>query len=190
VRLRPLLGAATPLVGTIVLLAAATGLVYALRPVAPTLSLGVVYTPAVIIVAVLYGMSYGIGAAIAAMLAFNFFFLAPVHTLTLADGRNWAALAVYVVSAVIASELATRARRQAAEAGQREREAALIADTAAELLRPDAAVDEIRARAEIVLQDADERARARYDAALEALLEVAEERRRLEHQAREAEALR
>ncbi len=189
-RPRSLLGAATPLAGTIVLLAAATGIVYALRPVAPTLSLGVVYTPAVIIVAVLYGMSYGIGAAIAAMLAFNFFFLAPVHTLTLADGRNWAALAVYVVSAVIASELATRARRQAAEAGQREREAALIADTAAELLRRDAAVDEIRARAEIVLQDADERARARYDAALEALLEVAEERRRFEHQAREAEALR
>ncbi len=189
-RLRSYLGSATPLVGTIVLLAAATGIVYALRPVAPTLSLGVVYTPAVIVVAVLYGMGYGIGAAIAAMIAFNFFFLAPVHTLTLADGRNWAALGVYVVSAVIASELAARARRRAAEAEQREREAALLADTAAELLHRDAAVDEIRARAESVLAGADERARTRFEAAFNALLEVAEERDRLEQNAREAEALR
>jgi two-component system, OmpR family, sensor histidine kinase KdpD len=146
-RLRSAVSAAPPIVGTIVVLAVATGVVYALRPVAPTLSLGVVYTPAVLVVAALYGMGYGIGAAIASMLAFNFFFLAPVHTLTLADGRNWAALAVYVVSAVIASQLAARARRRAAEASQREREAALLADTAAELLHRDAAVDEIRARA-------------------------------------------
>ena len=189
-RLRSTVDAVPPIVGTIVVLAAATGIVYALRPVAPTLSLGVVYTPAVLIVAAYYGMAYGIGAAIASMLAFNFFFLAPVHTLTLADGRNWAALAVYVVSAVIASQLAAQARRRAAEAGQREREAALLADTAAELLHRDASVDEIRARSDIVLEGADERARTRFDAALAALLEVAEEREQLEEQAREAEALR
>jgi two-component system, OmpR family, sensor histidine kinase KdpD len=190
VRLRSTADAVPPIVGTIVVLAAATGIVYALRPVAPTLSLGVVYTPAVLIVAALYGMAYGIGAAIASMLAFNFFFLAPVHTLTLADGRNWAALAVYVVSAVIASQLAAQARRRAAEAGQRERESALLADTAAELLHRDASVDEIRARSDIVLEGADERARTRFEAALAALLEVAEEREQLEEQAREAEALR
>ncbi len=189
-RLRTEYGAASPLVGTIVVLAAATGVVYALRPYAPILSLGVVYTPAVLIVAALYGTAYGIGAAIAAMLAFNFFFLAPVHTLTLADGRNWAALVVYVVSAVIASELAARARRRAAEALQREREAALLADTAAELLHRDADVDEIRARAEAVLSEGDERARARFEAAFAALLDVAEERQQLERQTREAEALR
>ena len=189
-RLRSTISAVHPVVGTIVVLAAATGIVYALRPVAPTLSLGVVYTPAVLVVAALYGMGYGIGAAILAMLAFNFFFLAPVHTLTLADGRNWAALAVYVVSAVIASELAARARRRAAEAQQREREAALLADTAAELLHPDADVDEIRSRAEIVLRDGDERARGRFEAAFAALLDVAEERQQLERHAREAEALR
>ena len=189
-RLRSTVDAVPPIVGTIVVLAAATGIVYALRPVAPTLSLGVVYTPAVLIVAAYYGMAYGIGAAIASMLAFNFFFLAPVHTLTLADGRNWAALAVYVVSAVIASQLAAQARRRAAEAGQREREAALLADTAAELLHRDASVDEIRARSDIVLEGADERARTRFDAALAALLEVAEEREQLEEQAHEAEALR
>lgn len=179
-----------PLAGTLASLAVATVLIYALRPVAPILSLGVVYTPAVLVVAVFFGMGYAIFASIAAMIAFNFLFLPPVHTLTLADGRNWTALAVYLVTGVVASELATRARRRAAEAEQREREAALLADAAAELLHRDAAVDEIRARAVDVLQPADERARARFDAALAALLDLAAERERFEDQAREAEALR
>ncbi|HST17479.1 MAG TPA: DUF4118 domain-containing protein [Gaiellaceae bacterium] len=179
-----------PLAGTLAALAVATGLIYALRPVAPILSLGVVYTPAVLVVAVLFGMGYAIFASIAAMIAFNFLFLPPVHTLTLADGRNWTALAVYLVTGVVASELATRARRRAAEAEQREREAALLADAAAELLHRDAAVDEIRARAAAVLQPADERARERFDAALAALLDLAAERERFEDAARAAEALR
>ena len=179
-----------PLAGTVAALAVATGLIYALRPVAPILSLGVVYTPAVLAVAIFFGMGYAIFASIAAMVAFNFLFLPPVHTLTLADGRNWTALAVYLVTGVVASELATRARRRAAEAEQREREAALLADAAAELMHRDAAVDEIRARAANVLQPADERARDRFDAALAALLDLAAERERFEDQAREAEALR
>ena len=179
-----------PLAGTLGVLAVATGVVYALRPVAPTLSLGVVYTPAVLVVAVLYGRRWAIVASFAAMIAFNFLFLPPVHTLTLADGRNWTALGVYLVTGVIASELATRARGRAAEAQQREREAALLADAAAELLHRDAAVDEIRARAQTVLASADERARVRFEAALAALLDLAKEREQLERQAREAEALR
>ena len=35
------------------------------------------------------------------MLAFNFFFLPPVYTFTLADRSNWLALAVYVVDAIV-----------------------------------------------------------------------------------------
>ncbi len=143
-----------------------------------------------LVAAALYGLRYGLGAAVAAMLAFNFLFLPPVHTLTLADGRNWAALAVYAVTGAIASELAARERRRAAESEQREREAALLADTAAEFLHRDAAVDEIRARASQVLGAADPRARTRFDAAFGALLRVVEEREQLERQAREAEALR
>ncbi len=73
--------------------------------------------------------------AVASMLAFNFFFLPPTHTLTLADSRNWLALAVYLTTAVVVGSLASRARRRADEAEQREREAALLADIAAELLR-------------------------------------------------------
>ena len=101
----------------------------------PVLSLGVLYVFAVLPVAVAWGTPYGVFVAIASMLAFNFFFLSPLYTLDLADGRNWLALAVYLATAVVVGDLASRARRRAAEAEQREREAALLADIATELLR-------------------------------------------------------
>jgi two-component system sensor histidine kinase KdpD len=159
--------------------AATTGLVYALKPIAPTLSLGVLYTLAVLASAVLWGLSVAVATAIASMIAFNFLFLPPVHTLSLRNNGDWAALAVYLVVAIVASQLATRARRRAAEAEQREREAELLADAAAALLegRP---LEESLARSETVLNVGDAVARRRFDAALAALVDVAKERERLD----------
>jgi len=168
--------------GPALALAAATLVVYALKPIAPVLSLGVVYTLAVLATAVLWGLGLAIVVAVAAMIAFNFLFLPPVHTLTLADGRNWTALGVYLVTAVVASELATRARRRAAEAEQLEREAALLADAAVALLR-EASLDEITRRTDAILASGDDVARRRVEAAIQSLHAVAEGRR-------EAEAVR
>lgn len=165
--------------GSATAVAAATGLVYALRPITPTLSLGVVYTLAVLASAVLWGLGFAMATAVVSMIAFNFLFLPPVHTLSLAHDSDWAALAVYLVVAIVASELATRARRRAAEAEQREHEAELLADAAAALLegRP---LDESLARSEAVLSVGDPIARRRFDAALAALVDVAHERERLD----------
>src|SRR4051794_18320760 len=69
------------------------------------------------------------------MLTFNWFFLPPKHTFQLSDGANWLALAVYCVTAVVVGFLAARARRRSADAEQRRREADLLADAAALLLR-------------------------------------------------------
>ena len=87
-----------------------------------------------VVVAALWGMRYAVAVAVASMLAFNWFHLPPLHAFTLADGSNWFALAAYVVVAVTVSLLADRVRRRAAEAEQREREAALLADVASDLL--------------------------------------------------------
>jgi two-component system, OmpR family, sensor histidine kinase KdpD len=95
-----------------------TGAIYALRPVAPVLSLGVLYLFAVLPVAALWGLPYAVAVSIVSMLAFNFLFLPPTHTLRLADSENWVALAVYLVTAVSVSELAAHARRRADEAGR------------------------------------------------------------------------
>jgi two-component system sensor histidine kinase KdpD len=96
--------------------AVVTGAIFALKPVAPVLSLGVLYLFAVLPVAALSGLPLAVFVSVVSMLAFNFFFLPPTHTFRLADSENWVALAVYLVTAISVSELAARARRRADEA--------------------------------------------------------------------------
>src|SRR3954468_20633254 len=111
-----------PLLGSAAAVTLATLLVWSLTSIAPTLSLGVLYVFAVLPVAVVWGIRWALAVAVASMLAFNFFFLPPAHTLRLSDSTEWFALAAYSVTAIVVSELATRARRRAVDAEQRERE--------------------------------------------------------------------
>ncbi len=97
-------------------LALVTGAIELLKGHVPVLSLAVLYLLAIIPVAVAWGIVYAVGTAIASMLVFNFFFVPPLYTLTLQDTRNWFALLVFLVTAVVVSELATRSRRRAEEA--------------------------------------------------------------------------
>jgi two-component system sensor histidine kinase KdpD len=124
----------TPALGSLAAVCLVTGAVYALRPVAPVLSLGVLYLFAVLPVAALWGLPLALVVSLVSMTAFNFFFLPPVHTFHLRESENWVALAVYLVTAVSVSGLAARARRRAAEAEQRQRETALAAEVSALLL--------------------------------------------------------
>ena len=123
-----------PALASLAALCAVTGAIFALRPVAPVVSLGVLYLLAVLPVAIFWGHRYALPVAVASMLAFNFFFLEPVHTLRLRDSENWVALAVYLTTAVVVSELAARGRRRADDAEQRRREAAFAAEVSAALL--------------------------------------------------------
>jgi two-component system sensor histidine kinase KdpD len=97
-----------------------TGAIFVLDYVAPILSLGVLYIFAVLPIAVFYGLGYALGVSIASMLAFNFFFLPPLHSFALTDSENWVALAVYLVTAVVVSELAALSRRRAQAAAEAE----------------------------------------------------------------------
>jgi two-component system, OmpR family, sensor histidine kinase KdpD len=87
----------------------------------------VLYLFAVLPVAVVWGLPYSIATSVESMLAFNFFFLPPLYTLSLSDSRNWFALLVFVVTAIVVSELASRLRRRATES-------ALLAEIATRLL--------------------------------------------------------
>jgi two-component system sensor histidine kinase KdpD len=126
---------ATGLAASTLAVALVTAAIELLKPYVPVLSLGVLYVFAVLPIAVFYGLALALVVSVASMLAFNWFHLPPVHTFTLADSENWFALAVYLATAVVVSELAARARRRAAAAEQRERESALLAELATELLR-------------------------------------------------------
>ena len=55
-----------------------------------------------------------VGAALtslAAMLCFNFFFLPPVGTLTIADPQNWVALFAFLAVSLVASNLSSAVAR-------------------------------------------------------------------------------
>jgi len=82
--------------GCVAAVAVVTGVIFGLRTHIPVLSLGVLYVFAVLPVAIVWGLVYAVAVSVGSMLVFNFFFLEPVHTLTLADSRNWFALAVFV----------------------------------------------------------------------------------------------
>ncbi len=73
-------------------------------------------------VAAYWGFRFSVFLAVLATLAFNYYFLPPIGTLTVADPQNWVALFAFLVTAGIASELADRARRQTADANQRRRD--------------------------------------------------------------------
>ena len=119
----------------VVAVAVTTLLVYPLKEIAPAVALGVVYLLGVLLVASLWGAWLGLATALGSALAFNFFHIEPTGRFTIADGENWVALVVFFITAIVASELAQRARRRAEEADQRRREADLAAEMARLLLR-------------------------------------------------------
>src|SRR5258708_33072916 len=80
------------------------------------------YLLAILGVSTLWGLAVSLFMSLAATLAYNYFFLPPVGTFTIADPQNWVALITFLVTSVIASDLSTRARDQAAEANRRRRE--------------------------------------------------------------------
>jgi two-component system sensor histidine kinase KdpD len=73
-------------------------------------------------IAARYGLMESIIASVASVLAYNFFFLPPIGTLTIADPQNWVALFAFLATAITASQLSTSARRKAEEAALREQE--------------------------------------------------------------------
>jgi two-component system sensor histidine kinase KdpD len=76
----------------------------------------------VLLTSAYWGLRYAVVMAVGATAAFNFFFLPPVGTFTIADPQNWVALFAFLVTALVASNLAERARSEAEGAKQRRRE--------------------------------------------------------------------
>ena len=76
----------------------------------------------VLLVSANWGFRLASVVAVIATAVFNFFFLPPLGTFTIADPQNWVALIAFLITAIIASDLAERARRQADQANQRRRE--------------------------------------------------------------------
>lgn len=108
-----------------------------LPPVTPTTA-ALVLLLIVLATAARARLSVALAVAIAATLVLNYFFLPPIGTFVIADPQNWVALVVFLIVAVLASNLsaAMQARaRDAIERAQllRERDAAALVQQKAEL---------------------------------------------------------
>ena len=68
------------------------------------------------------GIVAGIAGSLAGAACFNYFFLPPIGTFTVADPANWVALCSFLVASTVASRLVGTARTRAEEADARRRE--------------------------------------------------------------------
>jgi two-component system sensor histidine kinase KdpD len=92
----------------------------------------------ILILATRIGLRESIVASAASMLAYNFFFLPPIGTLTIADPQNWVALFTFLATAIIASHLSSSAHQKAQEAGSRQQELQRMYDFSRALMLGDA----------------------------------------------------
>jgi two-component system sensor histidine kinase KdpD len=107
-------------VAVIAAVAAITTIDYRLH-VNPT-TVALMFLVGVLLASAYWGLRYALLLAVGATAAFNFFFLPPIGTFTIADPQNWVALFAFLVTALVASNLAERARSEAEDALQQRRE--------------------------------------------------------------------
>ena len=100
---------------------AITALYSAVLHVNPT-TVALSYLIAILLVATTWGLVEATAASIAAVLCFNFFFLPPVGTFTIADPQNWVAFVAFLATAIVASQLSGRAKRREVDASARQRD--------------------------------------------------------------------
>ncbi|HWR34337.1 MAG TPA: DUF4118 domain-containing protein [Clostridia bacterium] len=91
-----------------------------LLPVNPT-TVALTLLVAVLLTSTYWGLRVAIFLAVLATAAFNYFFLPPFGTFTIAGAQNWIALIAFLVTALTASNLAERARREAEDARNQRR---------------------------------------------------------------------
>ena len=135
---------AVQLAGALVTVAAATFLLRETAATNPT-TVALAYLIVVLFVAAGATLAVALATSAAAMLCFNFFFLPPVGTLTIADPHNWVALVAFVVVSAVASQLAASARARTREAEDRRKELTRLFDLTRDvLLTTDAEADAVR----------------------------------------------
>lgn len=106
--------------------AGVAGITLVLAPLVPhrlnTTTVALALLLAVLLTAMLGGSRPAIIASVLGVLCFNYFFMPPTGTFTIADSQNWLALGAFLITAITVGELSARARRRAneAEAGRRE----------------------------------------------------------------------
>jgi two-component system sensor histidine kinase KdpD len=121
-------------IGTVLLVAGSTLIGLWLAPRWGTAAVDMIYLPAVLAAAALWGLGPGLVAGILAALSYNYFFTAPVHTFRIDRVTDVVTVVVLLVVALVTSRLAAAMREQARIAAAHAARNATIAGFARRLL--------------------------------------------------------
>ena len=110
-----------PYVAALAAVAAAVGFGAIIKTWVGVTNVDLVFLTAIVAIAVRFGLWPSLVASIAASLAYNFFFLPPLYTFTIADPNNAVAFGLFTLVAIIVSSVAARGRTQALAAMDRAR---------------------------------------------------------------------
>lgn len=114
------------------------GLALLIRPIAGYLGIQIIallYLLPVMVCTVLWGLSCGLVAGVAAFLVFNYFFISPYYTFVVHRAQDLITLVVFLVVAVVISQLIGQARGGMQSARLHEWEAAQMYDVISALAR-------------------------------------------------------
>ena len=110
-----------PYIACVAITAIALGCALLLRQFLDVDNIGIVFLMGVLTSALWYGLTPAIFTSMVSALAFNFFFLPPLYTLTLGSAESVVTFVFFIIVAGIASNLTARVRGQAVAARQRAR---------------------------------------------------------------------
>lgn len=142
-------GTATGYALTTAMVAGVTAIGSALFHILELGNIGMLYLLPVMAAASLHGLRTGLFAGLASSLAYNFFFLPPVGTLSINNPENIVSVVVLLAVAVVTSQLTSRVRAQADLAAASARTNATLAG----FLRQIASVNEIDTAARMICDD-------------------------------------
>ncbi len=119
--LRLLAGRATGFVVAALLL---VGITYFYRVILPAnqTTVALTFLLAILAVSAVWGMAVSLFMSLTAVLLFNYNFLPPIGTFTVADPQNWIALFAFLFTSIVGSQLSARIRKEADASNSRRRE--------------------------------------------------------------------
>ncbi len=97
-------------------IAAMTAVKFFLRNQINPTTVALIFLLFILFLATVFGSKPALFASFLAVICFNFFFLPPYGSLTIADSQNWVALIAFLIVAVTAGQLSAKAKRRAEEA--------------------------------------------------------------------------
>jgi two-component system sensor histidine kinase KdpD len=110
-----------PYLASLAAVAVALGVALAIYPWFGIENVDLVFLTAIVAVAVRFGLWPSLLASVVASLCYNFFFLPPLYTFTIADPNNVTAFIFFILMAAVVSNVAARVRTQALSAVGRAR---------------------------------------------------------------------